>query len=190
MTDRARFLPLRLAPCCRRTRCTKAKAPDSTRSLSTRTNGGAILDPLFRLFLPTTMSPGRCNESSRATPIGCGLATIPTGPSISLFWHAEIRVTWFQAFNPIIGYSPSTPSSSRSGHGRRSAEWSRRPSPRWRSLPSASPCLSDHGSAAWSAGGNSATWWWLFSYVVRLTIASSISPPSAYRWFRRLRQRA
>jgi POT family proton-dependent oligopeptide transporter len=94
-----------------------------------------------------------------------------------LFWSGEIPTTWFQAFNPfmIFAFTPFI-----------IAFWA------WQEKRGIEPstvtkmALGCFGvalsylimtGAAWSAGGDEATWWWLFAYFVVITIGELYLSP-------------
>jgi proton-dependent oligopeptide transporter, POT family len=115
----------------------KAKAAGLDKKPLDRNERRAVL-ALIVLFLPTTFFWATYEQQGNTIALW---ADGHTDRTINLIvWHGEIPVTWFQAFNPFMIFT-SRLSLSSSGHGRRSAEWSRRPSPRWRSAASASPSL-------------------------------------------------
>jgi proton-dependent oligopeptide transporter, POT family len=86
-----------------------------------------------------------------------------------IFWHGEIPVTWFQAFNPfmIFTFTPLIVT-----FWTWQAEHGKEPSTvREMALGCFGVALSYliMAGAAWSAGGNSASWRWLLAYFVVIT---------------------
>ena len=92
-------------------------------------------------------------------------------------WHGEIPVTWFQAFNPfmIFTFTPFV-----------IGFWA------WQEKRGMEPstvtkmalgcfCVAFSylimAGAAWSAAGNSASWWWLFAYFVVITVGELYLSP-------------
>jgi POT family proton-dependent oligopeptide transporter len=130
---------------------------------------------LITLFLPTTMFWATYEQQGNTIALW---ADEHTDRTIDLIvWHGEIPVTWFQAFNPfmIFTFTPFIV-----------AFWA------WQEKCGKEPstvtkmALGCFGvalsylimaGAAWSAGGNSATWWWLFAYFVVITIGELYLSP-------------
>jgi POT family proton-dependent oligopeptide transporter len=152
----------------------KAKAAGLDKKPLDRNEWRAIL-ALIALFLPTTMFWAAYEQQGNTIALW---ASDHTDRTIDLIvWHAEIPVTWFQAFNPfmIFAFTPFI-----------IAFWA------WQEKRGMEPstvtkmALGCFGvalsylimaGAAWSAGGNSATWWWLFAYFVVITIGELYLSP-------------
>jgi POT family proton-dependent oligopeptide transporter len=152
----------------------KAKAAGLDKKPLDRNEWRAIL-ALIALFLPTTMLWATYEQQGNTIALW---ASDHTDRTIDLIiWHGEIPVTWFQAFNPfmIFTFTPFI-----------IAFWA------WQEKRGIEPstvtkmalgCLGVALSylimagAAWSADGNSATWWWLFAYFVVITIGELYLSP-------------
>ena len=152
----------------------KAKAAGLDKKPLDRNEWRAIL-ALIALFLPTTMFWAAYEQQGNTIALW---ASDHTDRTIDLIiWHGEIPVTWFQAFNPfmIFTFTPFI-----------IAFWA------WQEKRGMEPstvtkmalgCLGVALSylimagAAWSADGNSATWWWLFAYFVVITIGELYLSP-------------
>ena len=152
----------------------KAKAAGLDKKPLDRNEWRAIL-ALIALFLPTTMFWAAYEQQGNTIALW---ASDHTDRTIDLIiWHGEIPVTWFQAFNPfmIFTFTPFI-----------IAFWA------WQEKRGIEPstvtkmalgCLGVALSylimagAAWSADGNSATWWWLFAYFVVITIGELYLSP-------------
>jgi proton-dependent oligopeptide transporter, POT family len=152
----------------------KAKAAGLDKNALDRNEWRAIL-ALIALFLPTTMFWATYEQQGNTIALW---ADTHTDRTIDLIvWHGEIPVTWFQAFNPfmIFAFTPLI-----------IAFWA------WQEKRGMEPstvikmALGCFGvalsylimaGAAWSAGGKSATWWWLFAYFVVITIGELYVSP-------------
>jgi proton-dependent oligopeptide transporter, POT family len=152
----------------------KAKAAGLDKKPLDRNEWRAIL-ALIALFLPTTMFWAAYEQQGNTIALW---ASDHTDRTIDLIvWHGEIPVTWFQAFNPfmIFAFTPFI-----------IAFWT------WQEKRGMEPstvtkmALGCFGvalsylimaGAAWSAGGNSAIWWWLFAYFVVITIGELYLSP-------------
>jgi POT family proton-dependent oligopeptide transporter len=94
-----------------------------------------------------------------------------------LFWHGEIPVTWFQAFNPlmIFAFTPLVV-----GLWRRQATRDREPSTITKmALGCFGVTLANliMVAAAWRAAGDEASWLWLFGYFVVITLGELYISP-------------
>jgi proton-dependent oligopeptide transporter, POT family len=130
---------------------------------------------LIALFLPTTLFWATYEQQGNTIALW---ADDFTDRTIDLLvWHGEIPVTWFQAFNPfmIFAFTPFV-----------IELW------RWQERRGSEPttvtkmALGCFGvalsylimvGAAWSAGGDSASWLWLFAYFVVITIGELYLSP-------------
>jgi POT family proton-dependent oligopeptide transporter len=94
-----------------------------------------------------------------------------------LFWHGEIPITWFQAFNPllIIAFTPFLV--------RLWARQAKRGSEPGTITKMSLGCLGVAianlimAAAAWSAGGDEASWLWLLAYFVVITLGELYISP-------------
>jgi proton-dependent oligopeptide transporter, POT family len=164
----------------------KAKAAGRGKEPLDRNEWRAVLT-LVALFLPTTMFWATYEQQGNTIALW---ADEHTDRAIDLIvWHGAIPVTWFQAFNPfmIFAFTPLI-----------IAFWA------WQEKHGNEPstitkmALGCFGvsfsylimaAAAWSAGNNPATWWWLFAYFaiitlgelylspIGLSLVSKIAPP-------------
>jgi POT family proton-dependent oligopeptide transporter len=152
----------------------KAKAAGLDKKPLDRNEWRAIL-ALIALFLPTTMFWATYEQQGNTIALW---ANDRTDRTIDLVvWHGEIPVTWFQAFNPfmIFTFTPFI-----------IAFWA------WQDKRGTEPstvtkmalgcfCVALSylimTGAAWSAGGDSATWLWLFAYFVVITIGELYLSP-------------
>ena len=152
----------------------QAKAAGLDKKPLDRNEWRAIL-ALIALFLPTTMFWAIYEQQGNTIALWADDHTVR---AIDLLvWHGEIPVTWFQAFNPFMiftftpfiiefwawqekrGIEPSTITKMALG-----------------CFCAALSYLIMAG-AAWSAAGNSASWWWLFAYFVVITIGELYLSP-------------
>jgi POT family proton-dependent oligopeptide transporter len=152
----------------------KAKAAGLDKKPLDRNEWRAVL-ALVALFLPTTFFWATYEQQGNTIALW---ADNHTDRTIDLIvWHGEIPVTWFQAFNPFMiftftpfiiefwawqekrGMEPSTVTKMALG-----------------CFGVALSYLIMAG-AAWSAGGDTATWWWLFAYFVVITIGELYLSP-------------
>ena len=132
--DRARDLSLRLAAHCRRTNCTGPWPRASRTSRSTASEWRAIL-ALIALFVPMTLFWATYEQQGNTIALW---ADDHTDRSINLlFWHGEIPITWFQAFNPLHDLRLHAVRHRALGVAGVARHASPRPSPRWRSAASA-----------------------------------------------------
>ena len=152
----------------------KAKAAGLDKKPLDRNEWRAVL-ALITLFLPTTMFWATYEQQGNTIALW---ADEHTDRTIDLIvWHGEIPVTWFQAFNPfmIFTFTPFV-----------IGFWA------WQEKRGMEPstvtkmalgcfCVALSylimAGAAWSAAGNSASWWWLFAYFVVITIGELYLSP-------------
>ena len=130
---------------------------------------------LIALFLPTTLFWATYEQQGNTIVLW---ADDHTNRTINLlFWHGEIPVTWFQAFNPflIFAFTPLV-----------IALWT------WQAKRGSEPSTVTKMSigcvgvtlanlimagAAWQAAGDEASWLWLLAYFVVITIGELYLSP-------------
>ncbi|TMJ72336.1 MAG: peptide MFS transporter, partial [Alphaproteobacteria bacterium] len=130
---------------------------------------------LIALFLPTTLFWATYEQQGNTIVLW---ADDHTNRTINLlFWHGEIPVTWFQAFNPflIFAFTPLV-----------IALWT------WQAKRGSEPstvmkmsigCVGVTlanlimAGAAWQAAGDEASWLWLLAYFVVITIGELYLSP-------------
>jgi len=152
----------------------KAKAAGLDKKPLDRNEWRAVV-ALITLFLPTTFFWATYEQQGNTIALW---ADDHTDRTIDLFfWRGEIPVTWFQAFNPfmIFTFTPLIIT-----FWRWQAEYGKEPSTVTKmALGCFGVALSYliMAGAAWSAGGNSASWRWLFAYFVVITIGELYLSP-------------
>jgi proton-dependent oligopeptide transporter, POT family len=152
----------------------KAKAAGLDKKPIDRRERRAIL-ALIALFLPTTLFWATYEQQGNTIALW---ADQHTDRSIDLIaWHGAIPVTWFQAFNPFMIFT-FTPFIIKfwAWQERRGTEPSSVTKMALGCFGVAFSYLIMAG-AAWSAGGNSATWWWLFAYFIVITLGELYLSP-------------
>ena len=152
----------------------KAKAAGLAKSRSTATNGAPSWRWL-RCFLPTTFFWATYEQQGNTIALWADEHTVR---SIDLMvWHGEIPVTWFQAFNPFMIFT-FTPFVIEfwAWQERRGMEPSTVTKMALGCFGVAFSYLIMAG-AAWSAGGGSVTWLWLFAYFMVVTIGELYVSP-------------
>jgi proton-dependent oligopeptide transporter, POT family len=128
------------------------------------------------LFLPTSLFWATYEQQGNTIPLW---ADDYTDRSVNLlFWHGDIPVTWFQAFNPfmIFAFTPFV-----------LALWARQAARGTEPSTVTKMALGCFGvtlanlimvGAAWqSGGGPQASWLWLFAYFVVITIGELYLSP-------------
>jgi proton-dependent oligopeptide transporter, POT family len=130
---------------------------------------------LIVLFVPTTLFWATYEQQGNTIVLW---ADDHTDRAINLlFWHGEIPVTWFQAFNPflILAFTPFV-----LALWRRQASRGSEPST---VIKMALGCFGVAlanlimATAAWRAGGDEASWLWLLGYFVVITIGELYLSP-------------
>jgi len=130
---------------------------------------------LIVLFLPTTLFWATYEQQGNTIVLW---ADDHTDRAINLlFWHGEIPVTWFQAFNPflIFAFTPFV-----LALWRRQASRGSEPST---VIKMALGCFGVAlanlimATAAWRAAGDEASWLWLLGYFVVITIGELYLSP-------------
>src|SRR5262245_40375252 len=130
---------------------------------------------LIVLFLPTTLFWATYEQQGNTIVLW---ADDHTDRGINLlFWHGEIPVTWFQAFNPflIFAFTPFV-----LALWRRQASRGSEPST---VIKMALGCFGVAlanlimATAAWRAAGDEASWLWLLGYFVVITIGELYLSP-------------
>jgi proton-dependent oligopeptide transporter, POT family len=152
----------------------KAKAAGLDKKPIDRRERRAIL-ALIALFLPTTLFWATYEQQGNTIALW---ADQHTDRSIDLIaWHGAIPVTWFQAFNPFMIFT-FTPFIIKfwAWQEKRGTEPSSVTKMALGCFGVAFSYLIMAG-AAWSAGGNSATWWWLFAYFIVITLGELYLSP-------------
>jgi proton-dependent oligopeptide transporter, POT family len=130
---------------------------------------------LIALFAPTTLFWATYEQQGNTIVLW---ADDHTNRYINLlFWHGEIPITWFQAFNPflIFVFTPFVV-----GLWARQAKRGTEPSTVTKmSLGCFGVTLANliMAGAAWSAGGDEASWLWLLGYFVVITMGELYLSP-------------
>jgi proton-dependent oligopeptide transporter, POT family len=130
---------------------------------------------LLVLFVPTTLFFATYEQQGNTIALW---ADDYTDRTIDLVvWHGQIPVTWFQSFNPlmIFAFTPLVVGLW-SWQARRGSEPSTITKMALGCLAVALSYLIMVG-AAWSAGGDEASWWWLFAFFVVITIGELYLSP-------------
>jgi proton-dependent oligopeptide transporter, POT family len=130
---------------------------------------------LLLLFAPTTLFWATYEQQGNTIALW---ADDHTNRYVDLlFWHGEIPVTWFQAFNPflIFAFTPLIVRlwSLQAGRGAEPGTIVKM------SLGCVGLAIANliMAGAAWSAGGDEASWLWLLAYFVVLTIGELYISP-------------
>jgi len=130
---------------------------------------------LIALFVPTTLFWATYEQQGNTIVLW---ADDHTNRYIDLlFWHGEIPITWFQAFNPllIIAFTPFLV--------RLWARQAKRGSEPGTVTKMSLGCLGVAianlimAGAAWSAAGDEASWLWLLAYFVVITLGELYISP-------------
>jgi POT family proton-dependent oligopeptide transporter len=130
---------------------------------------------LLLLFAPTTLFWATYEQQGNTIVLW---ADDHTNRYIDLlFWHGEIPITWFQAFNPllIIAFTPFLV--------RLWARQAKRGGEPGTVTKMSLGCLGVAianlimAGAAWSAGGDEASWLWLLAYFVVITLGELYISP-------------
>jgi POT family proton-dependent oligopeptide transporter len=130
---------------------------------------------LFVLFLPVTLFWSAYEQQGNTIALW---AADHTDRTIDLvFWHGEIPVTWFQAFNPfmILAFTPFL-----IARWTRLARFGQEPSTVIKMAIGCFLCAAAFlimAGAAYVAAGDSAHWLWLFFFFVVLTIGELYLSP-------------
>jgi len=152
----------------------RAKALGIEKKPLTRSEWHAVL-ALLALFLPATLFWATYEQQGNTIALW---ADDYTDRHINLlFWHGEIPVTWFQAFNPfmIFAFTPFIVAlwAWQARRGREPSTITKM------SLGCFGVALANliMVAAAWLAAGDDASWLWLFGYFVVITIGELYLSP-------------
>ncbi|HLH97917.1 MAG TPA: peptide MFS transporter [Xanthobacteraceae bacterium] len=127
------------------------------------------------LFVPTTLFFATYEQQGNTIPLW---ADDHTDRVINLLvWHGEIPVTWFQSFNPVMifAFTPLLV-----------GLWSRQARRGTEPSTITKMAIGCFGvalayfvmvAAAWSAGGDAVSWWWLFAYLAMITLGELYLSP-------------
>jgi POT family proton-dependent oligopeptide transporter len=132
---------------------------------------------LIALFLPVTLFWATYEQQGNTIALW---ADDHTDRSINLlFWRGEIPATWFQSFNPfmILAFTPLVVAL-----WTWQAERGKEPSTVVKMSIGCFLCALSYvimAGAAWDAGGDDASWLWLFVYFVVITIGELYLSPIA-----------
>jgi proton-dependent oligopeptide transporter, POT family len=152
----------------------KAKAAGFDKKPLDRNEWRAVL-ALIALFLPTTFFWATYEQQGNTIALW---ANDHTDRTIDLIvWESKIPVTWFQAFNPFMIFTFTAFIIK---------FWAWQEKRRTEPSTVTKMALGCFGvalsylimaGAAWSAGGNSASWRWLFAYFVVITVGELYVSP-------------
>jgi POT family proton-dependent oligopeptide transporter len=152
----------------------KVRASPAMQAPLDRSEWQAVL-ALLALFLPVTLFWATYEQQGNTIALW---ADDHTNRSINLlFWHAEIPVTWFQAFNPfmIFAFTPLV-----IALWARQAERGTEPSTITKMAIGCLLCALSYvimAGAAWQAAGDEASWLWLFAFFVVITFGELYLSP-------------